>query len=296
MMQDKNEFQKVVDVDKLIKEGNNKSLKLLPEFLVNQIKKILRQKELNIIHNKYNDKFGMDYIISLLKEFDIKIRIHNETEVKDADRCIFVANHPLGAIDSLAYLYCINKLKGEVVSPSNDLFTYVPNLLPLIIGVNVLGKSSKEQVVAMNNAFLSNVQIMIFPAGKVSRRIKGEIQDFEWYKSFISKAVQSKRYVVPAYISGINSKKFYRIANLRKLFRIKMPIEMMYLPQEMLKKRGETIDLVFGKPIPYYMFDDSKTPHQWAQHVREKVYKLKNYFYQNINSSSNNKKKIFTIQ
>ncbi|MFN3556797.1 MAG: 1-acyl-sn-glycerol-3-phosphate acyltransferase [Bacteroidales bacterium] len=268
------EHKLVLDLDSWIKGSTSIFFRALPPFLIQYLKRVVRQDEINILHNRHHDKMGMEYVNALLIDFKINIRIHNEHLLEKADRCIFVANHPLGGADSLSLLHCIHKLKGKVVSPSNQFFNYCPNLRPLIVGVNVFGKSSSEQIRAINEVFRSDSQIMIFPAGLVSRHIKGKIQDPEWHKSFISKAIQTERFVVPAFISGKNSKKFYRLSRWRKFFRIKMPVEVLLLPQELLNKRGSDIDVVFGDPIPHTTFDHSKTPHQWAQTVREMVYEL----------------------
>lgn len=265
---------KVVDLDRLIRKSNNRFLKNLPRFFKNRMKHILRQRQLNDLHNKCAEKYGIEYVNALLQELEIDINIHNQNDFNSSDKYIFVANHPLGGIDAIAFLHCIYKLKGNVVSPSNALLKNIANLHPLIVGVNVFGKNTRDQVDEVSRSFNSDVQIMMFPAGTVSRKINGKIQDFEWHKTFINKAIQTKRAVVPVYISGKNSSKFYRIAKFRKLLRIKMPIETLYLPQEMLKNKGAKIDFVVGKPINYRHFDNSKSKSEWAQFVREKVYKM----------------------
>lgn len=274
MNSESKDLQKVVDLDKIVSQSNKKFIKLLPRFCINYMKRVICQKELNEIHNRYKDKTGIDYINALLEELEIEIKMHNSDCVAKSGRYIFVANHPLGGIDSMAFLSCINKVYGEVISPSNELFNYIPNLHSLIVGINVFGQNSKIKAEAVNKAFESNAQIMIFPAGMVSRKHKGCIRDTEWHKSFVSKAIQTKRDVVPVFISGSNSKKFYRIAKIRKLFGIKLSVETLYLPQEMLKKRGSKIDLVFSKPIPYSFFDNSKTAFQWAQYVCDLIYNV----------------------
>jgi 1-acyl-sn-glycerol-3-phosphate acyltransferase len=268
------EIQKVVDLGKWLKESNNRLLRNLPGCLVNRLKKMICEKEMNALHNDNIDKMGIDYVNAILKDLDITIRMHNEKALEKADKCIFVANHPLGGIDALSFLHCIYQLKGKVVSPSNQFFNYDPNLAPLIVGVNVFGSSSREQTRVINHTFQSDAQIMIFPAGLVSRKINGEIKDLEWHKSFVSKAIETKRYVVPTFITGVNTPKFYRISRFRKFFRIKMPVEILCLPREMLNKKGSSIDLIFGNPIAYNYFDASKRPHEWAQHVKNMVYDL----------------------
>ena len=268
------EYQKVVEIEKWLKGSNNRLLRSLPGFVINWLKRIICEKEINALHTNNIDKTGIDYVNAILKDLDITIRMHNEKALEKAEKCIFAANHPLGGIDALSFLSCIYQLKGTVVSPSNQLFHYDPNLAPLILGVNVFGHSSREQTRVINNAFHSDAQIMIFPAGLVSRKIEGEVRDMEWHKSFISKAIETKRCVVPTFITGVNTPRFYRISKIRKFFRIKMPVEIICLPREMLNKKGSSIDLVFGDPIAYNYFDASKRPQEWAQHVRSIVYDL----------------------
>ena len=270
------EFVKVVDLDYAISQSTSKLIRNLPRFVKQRMKKIICQDELNRIHNTYIKDIGIDYVNSLLSEFNIEVKIQTSGNLDSFDRGIFVANHPLGGIDALAFLHSIHKLKGKVISPSNDLFTYIPNLHPVIVGVDVFSKNNKEKIKHVNEAYMSDAQIMIFPAGMVSRKIKGKVQDIDWQKSFISKSIQTKRPIIPVYISCQNSNKFYRIAKIRKLLGIKMFIETLYLPQEMLKKKNSKIELTFGEPISHTFFDKSKNPLEWAKYVRTKVYEIGN--------------------
>ncbi len=265
---------KVLEVEKMMRESKFLVFRLFPRFLINMLKSVIREDEINNLHLKVAHKTGIEYVGALLQELNIQVYIHHTERVEYADRCIFVANHPLGGIDALSFLHSIYQLKGEVVSPSNNFFSYVPNLRPLIVGVNVFGKNTRQQTAAINQVFLSNKQIMIFPAGLVSRKINGKIQDTPWQKSFISKAIQTQRYVVPVFISGQNTRVFNRIYKFRKMMGISIPLEAARLPAEMFLKKGSDIHLVFGDPIPPDFFDRTKTPLEWAKYVREVVYKL----------------------
>ena len=51
---------------------------------------------------------------------------------------------------------------------------------------------------------------------------------------------------------------------------------MMFLVDEMYRNRHKTYNIKIGKPIPWQTFDKSKSPKEWAQHVRDKVYELGN--------------------
>jgi hypothetical protein len=49
---------------------------------------------------------------------------------------------------------------------------------------------------------------------------------------------------------------------------------MLYLVDEMYKNQHKTFKVTIGKPIPWETFDKTKKPVEWAQFVKEQVYKL----------------------
>lgn len=49
---------------------------------------------------------------------------------------------------------------------------------------------------------------------------------------------------------------------------------MLYLADEMYKNRHKTFKVTIGKPISWQVFDKSKSPAEWAEYVRELVYKI----------------------
>ena len=61
----------------------------------------------------------------------------------------------------------------------------------------------------------------------------------------------------------------------RKKIGIKFNFEMALLPAEMFAQRGKTLTITFGRPIPWQTFDNRHTAAEWAQMVKEHVYRLK---------------------
>ncbi|MBR6078359.1 MAG: glycerol acyltransferase, partial [Paludibacteraceae bacterium] len=121
----------------------------------------------------------------------------------------------------------------------------------------------------------SDNQIIMFPAGLCSRRQKGGvIRDLDWKKTFIVKSVETHRDVVPIHFEGRNSDFFYNLANWCKRLGLKFNIAMLFLVDEMFKNQHGTFKVTIGKPIPWQTFDKSRTPAQWAEYVKEEVYKL----------------------
>ena len=148
-------------------------------------------------------------------------------------------------------------------------------LAPFFIPINKTGKQSKDFPRRVEAGFASKEnQLIMFPAGICSRKQNGVIKDLPWKKTFVTKSVEYQRDVVPIYFDGRNSDFFYNLANACKWLGIKFNIAMLYLADEMLKNRHKTFNVTIGKPIPWQTFDHSKTPSEWAQFVKEIVYKL----------------------
>jgi hypothetical protein len=53
-----------------------------------------------------------------------------------------------------------------------------------------------------------------------------------------------------------------------------MNIEMLLLAQEMMKQRGKTITITYGKPIYPATLDKTKSDDEWAYEVKSNVYNL----------------------
>src|SRR5690606_3829727 len=98
----------------------------------------------------------------------------------------------------------------------NDILMNIPGVDDCFLPINKHGANSREYVKKVDAAGLSDEQMLIFPAGIVSRKIQGVVQDLPWMKSCVSYAKKYNRDVIPVYISGKNSNFFYNLANLRK--------------------------------------------------------------------------------
>ena len=101
----------------------------------------------------------------------------------------------------------------------------------------------------------------------------GSIHDLPWRKSFVTHAVASHRDVVPIYFNAHNSSFFYRLAKFRERVGLKFNIEMIYLPNEMLKMRGATLNIVIGEPIAWSCLDAAH-PAQEARRLCDAAYAL----------------------
>ena len=273
---DQQNRKQFIDIDNVIKNRKSKFLKMMPRFVINWIKRIICQDGINGVVNRSSHKDGIYFIKSVLEDFNTKIKIIGRENINPNERYVFASNHPLGGIDGLAFIDAVWELGGETRAIINDLLLNIKNFYPVFLGVNTFGKSSRDKIRVLEEAFASDFQIAIFPAGLVSRKQGKKIEDLEWKKTFITKAVQHKRNVIPVHIEGKLSNTFYNVAKFRKFFGMKTNIELFLLPREFLNQKNKELTIHFGEPISYKHFDKSRTQAEWAQEVKRISYELHN--------------------
>lgn len=257
----------------------------VPGFLIRYLERIVHVKQMNSFLRKYPDLEGYDFIRRVLdEELCCTASIEGMENIPtDGKPVIFASNHPLGGLDGMIIAQMIHesrKEKRELKVIVNELLMFMKPIAGLWAPVSKTGALSKEQVLQQQAMWESGTDVLTFPAGACSRlqRINHawSIQDLEWQKNFIQRAREYQRDIVPIYFEGKNSRFFYALAYIRKLLRIPVNIEMLYLVDEMYGAQGKHFRVHVLPPIPYTTFDNSKTPKQWAQYVKSIVYASNN--------------------
>lgn len=265
----------LIDVDEVLRSKAPRHYKYIPGFIKSYLKKIVHQDELNVFLEESKGIVGVPFLDACMGFLDAAVDVKGLENIPKDHLFTFVSNHPLGGQDGVALGYILgHHFDGKVKYLVNDLLMNVKGLAPLFIPINKTGKQSRDFPMMVEEGFKSDNQLIMFPAGLCSRRQNGQVRDLAWSKTFIIKSVQTQRDVVPIYFDGHNSNFFYNLANFSKKIGIKVNIAMLYLVDEMFKNRHKTFTVIFGKPIPWQTFDKSKTPAQWAEYVKEEVYKL----------------------
>jgi 1-acyl-sn-glycerol-3-phosphate acyltransferase len=266
-------YQKI-DVEDVLRSKNPSLAKAVPKFAFNYLKRIIHQDEINIILREYGHLKDAEFIKASLDFMGITYRVFGKENIPSAGRYFFVSNHPLGGLDGLVFMNELSKHFSDIKFPVNDILMNLRNLSGIFLPVNKHGAQAKDAIRKLEETYASDSQILYFPAGLCSRKKRRVIKDLKWHKSFITKAVEHKRDIVPAFFAGRNSNFFYNLSNIRTFIGIKSNIEMLYLPGEMFMQKGKDLLLVFGKPIPWQIFDNSKSPTEWADWVKVKSYAL----------------------
>ncbi|RLD83470.1 MAG: glycerol acyltransferase [Bacteroidetes bacterium] len=274
MEKQKNQQLELLDIKKIFYNKSPKLARWIPGFIYKYLKIIAHENLLNELIRDFGHLEGFEFSKALIKRFNISIKIIGKENLPKEGRYLFVSNHPLGGFDGHILMYLVGQRYGDYKFLVNDILMQLKNMHGVFIPINKHGRQGIELAKQLDDAYQSDTQILTFPAGLVSRRIKGHIIDLEWQKSFINKARQYKRDIIPIHMGGRNSDFFYNLANLRKKIGIKANIEMLYLIDETIKHQNETITVKFGKPISWETFDSSKRPKEWAQWVKGKAYEL----------------------
>ena len=266
---------KPIVLKELVREKNPRMASRIPGFVYGLMNRLLHIREVNEIIRKYGHLKGIPFIEAVLGYFEVKVEHRGEEHLPVSGQYIFASNHPLGGFDGLMLIKVVSDHLGKSLFLVRDELTKIPPLAELFIPINKFG-DQRRSASLINEAYDSASQILIFPAGLASRKIKGKIVDLAWQKHFIQKSTEHHRDVVPVYISGQNSRFFYWLANFRKWIGIRINIEMFLLPDELFKNRGKSFTISFGEPVPWSRFNRTKSPGQWAETIRSEVYDLAN--------------------
>ena len=236
----------LIDVEKVIYEKNKSLYRILPRFFINYIRRVIHEKELNnYLLNDPTTK-GFDFAEKIIDYFNVTYSVANEENIPKTGNYIVVGNHPLGGFDGLIVTNLLHKHRNDILVTSNDLLMNIPNLHELFIPINTVGTNTTDLARRIEVAFKQENVILFFPAGLCSRRIKGEIVDLVWKKTFVTKAKAYQRDIIPIYFEGRNSNFFYNLSAIRKKLGIKLNIEMMYLVDELFKHKNKHFRLVVG--------------------------------------------------
>ena len=271
----KMEKKKTIDLRRLIASKNEKLLRWMPGFVLRYLERVIHQDEINTLLEKAGELKDAEFSDAVMEEFKITISSSGLENIPKTGPLIIVLNHPLGGMDALALISLLKNHRPDLRFIVNDILMNLENLSGLFIGINKHGINKKNVREDIEKAFNSEHAICIFPAGLVSRKINGLVQDLDWKRTFVTYARSLDRTVIPIKIDGQLSPFFYRLSRLRRFFRIKANIEMLYLADELFKQRNKTLTFTVGQAIKMNQFDTSLTDKEVASEIRKIVHELR---------------------
>jgi 1-acyl-sn-glycerol-3-phosphate acyltransferase len=264
--------EKFIDIEKVLKEKAYKLYKWMPRIALNWFKKKLHENDINRVINNLKDLKGLEFNEMVLESLGATVESKNQHLIPTTGSIIIAANHPLGGLDGLALIKSVGEVRKDVRFFVNDILKKIKNYDEIFVAVNKVGKTSTGNLRTMEDVFKTECAVLFFPSGLVSRKQNGLVRDLEWKKSFVTQAIDHKRFIQPVFIEGENSKFFYNFALWRKRLGIKANIEMLFLPDEMFHSKKETIKIHYSKPFDSAILTNRKTHKEWSQLIYQFVY------------------------
>ena len=181
-------------------------------------------------------------------------------------RLLIVANHPSGALDALALLHAVGRVRRDVRIVANDVLSMLAPMAGLMLPVRVFGgRADPDSLRAVEQALHDGQCVIVFPAGEVSRLGPGGVRDRRWRKGFAHFARKTGAPVLPVRIAARNSALFYGTSAIFK------PAGTALLAREMFARRNRPLRLHIGKPM---RLEDGADIATAVRSVRQALYRL----------------------
>ena len=247
--------------------------------LLHALERVIHQDELNEMLRVAHPAEGSEFSKRIMEHLELQVDVEGLDSLPGGQPFVFASNHPLGGLDGIALVGVLGEKYGDdrIRVLVNDLLMNVTPLAGVFLPINKYGsKGARESSRLLNESMEQGRHIVMFPAGLVSRlQPGGAIKDLAWKKSFVSKALDFNREIVPVRFEGLNSMRFYKAAKWRKKLGLKINLEQALLPGEVCKSRGSHFVIKFGEPVnPAELREDGLTISQIVDRVYSAVYSL----------------------
>lgn len=212
---------------------------------------------------------GRDSFEFLSRELDVVLNMRHLDRLPQKGRVVVAANHPTGLADGIAVWDALIQRRDDLVFFANaDAIRVNPQFQDVIIPIEwVAGKRSpaktRETLKRASEAFEAEKCVVIFPSGKLAKKVDGVLTEQAWFSTVVGLARKQGAPIVPLHVGAENSKLFYRLSQINGELRD------ITLFHELLNKSGAEFDLTFGKPIATHelLGDPSEVTNALKHHV-----------------------------
>lgn len=189
---------------------------------------------------------------------------------------ILIANHPYGVLDGIIICHLAAQIRPDFKILINSALCREPRIERYLLPIDFSETEAATQInIETKRRALETLQagnaVIIFPAGGIATTVNGpfgQAVDLEW-KLFVTKLVQmTAATVIPIYFHGQNSRIFQLASHLSLTLRLALIIH------EVNRKRGETIRVSIGDPIPYQALAAIRKRKELLHHLRDATYAL----------------------
>jgi len=192
---------------------------------------------------------GGDSFDHLTEELSVNLTLNAIERMPKEGRLVVAANHPTGLADGVAVWDALRRVRRDIVFFANaDALRVNPGFSDVLIPVEwVMDKRSpaktRETLRLAKEAFADEKCVVIFPSGKLAKKINGVLTEQDWMPTVVSLARKYKAPVQPLNLQATNSWLYYFFSELNGELRD------ITLFHELLNKRGSAFEMTFGPLI-----------------------------------------------
>ena len=244
------------------------------ELLTGKIK-LKKLYDQYLLENNSPENFWNDAVKKL--KFNLKTNYREGSFIPKNGRLIIVANHAFGVADGVSLCSVVSNIRQDYKMITHKVLRQADAVKEKIIPIdfsqnrtamlaNIDARKEAEKVLQNDGV------IVIFPSGQIATKedlkLTTKAHDGDW-KQFVSKLIiKTKSPVLPSFFEGQNSQ-LYHIANkMGQTFRYSL------LMHELTRKIGDTINLHFGRVIPFSEFEKIGNLIEITKYIRGKTYSL----------------------
>lgn len=233
-------------------------------------------KRLERFYNDIKHLKDLEFVEAVFANLDLTLEVAEEdlARIPREGGVVFVANHPYGAIDGLALVQVLGRVRPDLKVMANFLLQQLEPLRHRIIGVNPFEQLSALSSFQGMRQAMAHVKeggaLAVFPAGEVSswRKELKAIADPRWRTPAVKLTQHLGVPVVPIWFDGANSLVFQMLGMINPNLRT------LALPNEMMRMRGKAVRMRIGKPIPPKEISAFTSTEQLARFLRARTYAL----------------------
>lgn len=253
--------------------------------IVRWLFKTLRIVDVNEVHARHIDKQGAAFARAILADpaINVKYRVHGEEHLvgmMDQGAFATVSNHPFGSVDGIILIDMIGSMRPDYGVLVNGFLGHIGALRGSFIPVSPPHKKKEGEESVASSAggvrevlrrFSSGSPVGFFPAGGISvyKAGRNTVADTAWQDSCSKMITHTPVPVYPIFFGGQNSVFFHFLGWLNWMVRTPR------IPAELFNKRGHTIDVYIGAPIPVEAIEQFKgRPRELSIYLYDRTYSL----------------------
>ena len=228
-------------------------------WLTHRIYSLLDINKVNKLHDKYGEYSGHEFTERILADHLIRVQydLHGEENLRYMQEGPFiaVANHPFGGLDGIMLIDIISRVRPDFKLVVNGFLSRIEALKDSFISTQpILSRKGYSHIPTDNIAGIrqmarqldSGSPLGLFPAGSVAQEYDSHLGmsiDQPWQSSSIRLIQKAKVPVFPILFIGSNSRLYH-------LLKGNFVLKNLKVPTEIFNKKGETIRVYLGNPIP----------------------------------------------